>query len=174
MRGWLWGALAAASASLIVALALTGQRPSPGLVPFQAAGLMVDIAPHRVRDVEIHGPHGSRRFARRDDGRWTRTDGEAAAGDLHERIEAGLKFLHVTAVERTLSPEEVPAPADFGLEPPRVTVVARAEGAAAFTIHFGGTNPLGLARYARVEPRADVVLLPAHAADAWDQVAAAP
>ena len=173
MSRWLWGGLAAGAVIVIVGLALSGQRREPGLAPFEVAGLMLAIPPDRVQDLEVRTPSAQRRFLRGADGRWTPADGGAAPADLHERIEAGLKFLHVTGPERTLAADELrSAPlADFGLEPPRLTVIARAGGAPAFAIHFGRANPLGLSRYARVEARPEVVLLPGHAADAWDRVA---
>ena len=38
------------------------------------------------------------------------------------------------------------------------------------TIRFGGANPLGLARYTRIDARPEVVLLPAFVAQAWERV----
>ena len=41
---------------------------------------------------------------------------------------------------------------------------------AAFVILFGGTNPLGASRYAKVDGEAGVALLPTYVAEAWEQV----
>jgi hypothetical protein len=52
-----------------------------------------------------------------------------------------------------------------------LTVHVRASSGAVFAIQFGGANPLGAARYARVEGLPGVPLLPIHVADAWEQLA---
>jgi hypothetical protein len=41
---------------------------------------------------------------------------------------------------------------------------------AAFVILFGGTNPLGASRYAKVDGEAGIALLPTYVAEAWEQV----
>jgi len=46
-------------------------------------------------------------------------------------------------------------------------------GDAGVTIEFGGTNPLGLERYARIAGRSEILLMPAFVADAWQMVAEA-
>ncbi len=48
--------------------------------------------------------------------------------------------------------------------------------AATFTIVFGAANPLGSARYARIDAVEGVPLLPAYVAETWEQAigAAAP
>ena len=47
------------------------------------------------------------------------------------------------------------------------------QGGSTVTIHFGSANPLGLARYAQIEGRPEVVLLPAFVAEAWEQMMSA-
>jgi hypothetical protein len=64
--------------------------------------------------------------------------------------------------------------ADLGLEPPAVVVRVAGGNAAPFTIAFGGANPLGHARYARIADEAALWLVPRHLADAWDEVARQP
>ena len=154
--------MAAGAAALIVGLALHGERP--GLARFEASGLMAEVPIDRVRAVEVTSATGTRRFTRGADGRWP------------AEIDEGLKFLGVTRPERVLTAEEVGAGGgrELGLDPPAATVSVRVDGGPPFVVSFGAANPLGVARYARVGSRREVVLLPRHVADAWDRVAGGP
>jgi len=60
---------------------------------------------------------------------------------------------------------------EFGLTPPRLAVTAHRSSGASITVEFGGTNPLGLERDARIVGRSEVLLIPAFVADAWEPVA---
>jgi hypothetical protein len=95
----------------------------------------------------------------------------ATTADLSERIETGLTLLRNSGPQRTdLTSEQL---AEFGLSPPRLAVTARMTGGANITIEFGGANPLGLERYARVVGQREILLMPAFVADAWEPVAEA-
>ena len=172
LRRLAWPGAAVAAAAFIAALAFLGERPEPGLARFQAAGLMLHLPPERVSRVEIEAAGKRLALARGADGRWT-SSGEPAAGELTARVEAGLRLLHVSGPERSMAPDELRGTplADLGLAPPLLTVTARAGSGPAFTVHFGGKNPLGLARYARVDGIEEIVLLPGFVAEAWEQVA---
>ena len=174
LRRWLWPAVAATAILFIGALALHGERPGPGLARFEAAGLMVHVPTDRVRALEVTSATGTRRFRRAADGRWVAETG--GGPDRTAQIDEALKFLHVTRPERIVTEHELRAgtPAELGLDPPGVTVAARADGTPPFVVEFGAGNPLGVARYARVAGRSEVVLLPRHVADAWDRIAAGP
>jgi hypothetical protein len=166
LRRALWPALAVLAVGVLLALALHGERPGAGLEKFEASGLMVHIDPASISEIEINAGARRWRFAR--EGRGWRVVEAALTppADLAARIEGGLKLLHNAAPERILSGDELSAQASFGLEPPVLSVVAT--GAARFAIAFGASNPLGLARYSRVEGRADVALVPGYVAEAWE------
>ena len=68
-----------------------------------------------------------------------------------------------------LAGDELGSVASFGLAPPVLHVAVK--GAQAFSVSFGVANPMGLARYARVDGQAEVALLPGYVAEAWEQVA---
>jgi len=53
-------------------------------------------------------------------------------------------------------------------------VQVRAANGTTFRIQFGGRNPLGAARYARVDGIEGVPMLPAYVGDAWQQVIGGP
>ena len=83
-----------------------------------------------------------------------------------EQIETGLKLLRNSAPQRAdLMDGQLE---DFGLMPPRLTVIVRRADGAAVTVEFGAANPLGLERYARVLGRPEILLLPGFVADAWE------
>ncbi len=169
---WAWPIAAAVAAGLIGLLAFQGERPEPGLVRFEPAGLLADWPVQQVREVEVQAGTDHRSFRRDPDGLWRpQATDAAAASDLAERIETGLKLLRNSAPQRTdLANQQL---AEFGLEPPRLSVTARTTSGDSITIEFGGTNPLGLERYARIVGRAEILLMPGFVADAWQRVAEA-
>jgi hypothetical protein len=162
----LWIASAAVAATVLIALALQGERPATHVGVFAAAGLMRHIPPAEVSHVEVAS--GARRwqFTRKPEGWVSSSATQAPAEKTGAAIEQGLRLLHNSAPERTLTGEEVSGA--FGLESPTMTVTVK--GRESFSVTFGGTNPLGLARYARVEGQRDVILLPHYVADAWQEV----
>jgi hypothetical protein len=89
-----------------------------------------------------------------------------------QHLERGLRFLHVTAPQRVLSLEEYAETplATFGLAPPHSVVVVRTATSAPFMIEFGDTNPQGLAQYARIIGRAEIILLPRFVGEPWEAV----
>jgi hypothetical protein len=166
-----WPAAAALAAGFIGVLALHGGRPEPGLTRFEPAGVLSDWQPREVVAVEVGSAAGRRAFRRDADGGWRiEPSDEAPAAALTEQIELGLKLLHNSAPQRTdLDSAQL---AEFGLQPPHLTVLVAAANGAGRTIEFGGANPLGLERYARIGGKAEVMLLPSFVADAWESVAA--
>jgi hypothetical protein len=168
-----WMAAAALAAVFIVVLAFHGERPEGGLARFEAAGLLVRWPVAEMSEIDVQ-VGTDRRSYHRVPGGW-RADGADVPTEVHERIELGLKLLHNSRPERIIHPDELAdrALADFGLAPPRLSVTVRTSGGRGATVHFGGVNPLGLARYARVEGNDDVVLLSAFVAEAWERVAEA-
>jgi hypothetical protein len=172
MRGWGWPVAAALSAGFIGVLAFHGERPEPGLARFRPAGLLADWPVEQVMSVEVDAGANHWSFHRNPAGGW-RADAAntATTADLGERIEKGLTLLHNSGPQRTdLAGEQL---VEFGLAPPRLTVIARIRDGAGVTIEFGGTNPLGLERYARIAGRSEILLMPAFVADAWQMVAEA-
>jgi hypothetical protein len=64
--------------------------------------------------------------------------------------------------------------AQFGLAPPRLRVIVSGPGASVFAISFGGTNPMGLSHYARLDGRQEIALLPAFVVEEWERAGGAP
>ena len=170
VSGWLLAA--ALAAGFLGILAFEGERPEPGLARFAPAGLLAKWPVHQVMSVDVSAGTDHRSFHRNPTGGWRlAAAGAATTADLAQSIETGLKLLHNSAPERTdLTGEQL---GEFGLEPAQLTVTAHAADGDSIAVEFGGRNPLGLERYARVVGRAEILLMPGFVADAWERVAEA-
>ena len=165
---WVGGVVLAAG--VIIALASYGHRPDPSLARFEAAGVMLTVKPDTVTEVVVSQGERRWRFERVTSKAWTAAPGALLAESVGTRVDSGLRFLHVSAPQRVLQPEEVAGipPSEFGLEPPRFSVSVRSRGAAPFNIEFGTRNPQGLAQYARLTGRAEILLLPSYVGEQWE------
>jgi hypothetical protein len=160
---WSWSVAAALALAFLISLAMHGGRPDI-LVEFKPGG-MLPFAADQAREIEIARGADRRRFVR-EENRWK------APAETAEHLEAGLRLLRNSAPMRVLTAEEVARvpPAEYALGPDSLKVTVRPASGASFVVQFGGRNPLGSARYAKVDGEAGVVLLPAHAADAWERI----
>jgi hypothetical protein len=172
LRRAAWAVAATLAAGVILTLAFHGRRPDPSLARFEAAGVMLAIAPESVTEVEIARGAHRWRFVRAGAGGWTAPPGPPPGERVRTGIDGGLHFLHVSAPQRVLQRDELAGtpPSDFGLDPPRFTVSVRAPASAPFTIEFGALNPQGLAQYARIAGRSDLLLLPGFVGEPWEAV----
>ena len=182
LRRLLWPGAAVLGAGVIIALAVYGHRPDPSLARFEAAGVMLSIQPDSVTEVVVSQGERRWRFERRDATGWAAAPGpplgegvggEGVGGEsVATHLDSGLRFLHVSAPQRVLQPQEVAGtpPSEFGLAPPRFSVSIRSTAAAPFDIEFGALNPQGLAQYARVMGRAEILLLPSFVGEQWEAV----
>ncbi len=160
---WAWPAAAALAFAFLVGMALQGGRPDIA-VEFKPGGLM-SFAPEQAREIEIAKGTDRKRFARSGE-RWD------APVETAERLEAGLRLLRNAAPMRVMTAEEVAhvPPSEYALGADSLRVTVRPATGAAFVIQFGGTNPLGTSRYAKVDGGAGVALLPTYVVEAWEQV----
>jgi hypothetical protein len=173
----IWSASALGAATVITLLALHGQRPdSAGLARFEAAGVMLALAPAQVTAVEVRQAEGRWRFQRRPGGTWATEGPTPAPGQSGRALEDGLRFLHGSAPQRVLQPAEVDGIplSEYGLAPPRYVVTAQGAAGVAFTIEFGAVNPQGLAQYARVAGRGEILLLPRFVGRSWETAIGQP
>jgi len=168
-----WAAAALCATAFLVTLAFTGGRGGPGLDPFIPKGLMT-IPIEDVREIDVAAPLGNWHFVRTQDG-WRPTQGIATAG-FEVRLESALKLLRNSGPDRILTEAEVAqaGAAQFGLTPPRLRVTVSGPDASVFAISFGGTNPMGLSRYARLDGSSQIALLPAFVAEEWERTGGAP
>ncbi|MGH7365978.1 MAG: DUF4340 domain-containing protein [Candidatus Rokuibacteriota bacterium] len=176
MRRGTWIASALGAAAVIILLALSGQRPDPaGLARFEAAGVMLALDPRRVAAVEVRQAEQRWRFQRAPAGGWA-AGAVPASEQAGRAVDDGLRFLHGSAPQRVLQPAEVDGipMTEYGLAPPRYVVTVQDAAGASFTIEFGAVNPQGLAQYARVAGRREVLLLPRFVGRSWETAMSRP
>lgn len=168
----MWTGAAVLAAGVIIALASYGRRPDTSLAPFEAAGVMLLIPPETITEVVVSQGERRWRFERASPKGWAAGPGSPLGESVGARLDSGLRFLHVSAPQRVLQPQEVAgiAPSEFGLEPPRYSVSVRSPAAAPFNIDFGALSPQGPAQYARVTGRAEILLLPSFIGEQWEAV----
>jgi len=167
-----WVGAAGLAASLIIILAWHGRRPDPGLVRIEPGGVMVHLRVEDVVEVQVRARNHHQSFARSRTGTWSIARTPVPV-ETAQRLESGLRFLHVSAPQRVISPEaysETPL-AEFGLAPPRYVVVVRTATSAPLVIQFGDVNPQGLAQYARIGGSEDILLLPRFVGEPWEALA---
>jgi hypothetical protein len=160
--GWL--AAAALAAAVLFALAFHGERPDTSVAAFEpGGGLLGPAPPNEVRAVTLAA--GARRLRL-----------QPGEGGWREDVVRALKLLSDSAPERLLDPVETAEQplAEFGLDPPKLTLAVERAGAPPFIVHFGAANPLGLGRYARVEGRPGLALVPGYVAESWERIAGPP
>lgn len=157
------------AASLIMVLALHGRRPDPGLGRFAPAGVMLHLPPDDVVEVQVRAGDRLQSFTRAVAGGWN-TGGTPVSEENARRLDSGLRFLHVSAAQRIMAPEEYRGAtlADFGLDPPHYSVEVRGATSAPFVIHYGAIHPQGLAQYTRIGGNAAIVLLPRFVGEPWE------
>jgi hypothetical protein len=167
-----WPMAAAVALAFLVALALQGERPEPGMVGFKAAGLLTAFAPADAREIEVRRA-GELWHFRREGTSWRVVQApRPVPPEAADRIDTALRLLRDSGPLRVLSANEVAraAPSDYALGPEALRVTVLGPDAATFAVRFGAANPLGLARYARIEGIDGVPLLPAYVAETWEQV----
>jgi len=171
---WIAGALLAGGA--LLAVALHGERPAAGLARFQPAGVMVALAPERVAAVEVLEGARRWRYLRTPSGWAAEPGGARGPRDPAPLIDLGLRLLHGSVPQRVLEGEDLRGLRleEIGLAPPLLVVRVEVPGAAPFSVDIGGPNPQGLARYARVAGRAEVLLLNRFVAEPWQELGTAP
>jgi hypothetical protein len=176
LRRATWVVGVALAAGTIIALAFHGRRPDTSLVHFEPAGVMLAIAPDTVVEVVVIRGQRRWRFEHAGANSWAATTGPPPAESVATHLDTGLRFLHVSAPQRVLQPDEVVgiSPSEFGLAPPRYVVSVRAPGAPPFEIEFGALSPQGLAQYARVTGHPGILLLPSFIGEQWESVMDAP
>lgn len=167
-----WPMAAAVALAFLAALALHGERPEPGMVAFKAAGLLTAFAPAEAREIEVSRAGELWRF-RREGRSWRAVEApRPIPAEAADRIDTALRLLRDSGPLRVLSANEVAhaAPADYALGPEALRVTVFGPDAATFAVRFGAANPLGSARYARIEGIDGVPLLPTYVAETWEQV----
>jgi hypothetical protein len=129
---------------------------------------MRTLVPAEVNEVLVATGAQQQRFQRSATGEW-QTAGAPVPEETAQRLERGLRFLHVSAPQRMLTPADYQGTslAEFGLDPPQYRVEVRSTAGAVFVVHYGALHPQGLAHYMRLEGSSEVILLPHFVGESW-------
>ena len=163
MGRWLWPAAAALAFAFLVGLSLQGRRPDIA-VDFKPAGLLT-MPSEAAREIHVAKGPEQRNFMRRGD-HWS------APPEVADRLETAVRLLRNAAPLRILSAAEIAgvSPSEYEFDNDSLKVLIRQAAGPDFVIQFGKLNPLGSARYAKVDGLAGVALMPAYVAEAWERV----
>lgn len=171
-RLWMPAVAALAVIYLVIMLA-TGALPERRqLVESEAAGVM-GLAPERITRVTVSADGRTTAFVRETNG-WARADNGAATGPrLAETLARAVKFMHTANPVRVLEPEEIAdtGPAEFGLEPPKLSIMLEDADGIVLAADFGAENTDGLLQYMRVTDRAELYLMSGFVGQEWETVA---
>jgi hypothetical protein len=121
-----------------------------------------------LEELEVHAASGETTTLRKKNGLWEMVAPEPSATDASE---VGSLLSTIESLEVQSVVDEKPASAaDFGLEPPRITVAFKAAGAAAPTrLQIGRKTPTGGDVYARVEGQTRVFLISGYLEDSLNK-----
>jgi hypothetical protein len=130
---------------------------------------MLQLHLEDIVEVQVSAGSHQQSFTRSPAGTWSTARAPVPA-EIVQRLERGLRFLQVSAPQRSISPEEYAGTplAEFGLAPPHYSVAVRTTASTPFVIQFGDTNPQGLAQYARIDGGAELLLLPRFVGEPWE------
>jgi hypothetical protein len=170
-RLWMPAVAALALTYLVIMLA-TGALPERRqLVEFEAAGVL-RLAPERITRVTVRADGKSTAFVRQTND-WAREgNGAPAEARLADALERAVKFMHTANPVRVLEPEEVAdtGPAEFGLDPPRLSIALEDARGAVLEADFGAHNTDGLLQYMRLRDRAELYLMSGFVGKEWETV----
>ncbi len=164
--------LAAIAIGWLMAMLVTGARPTrEQFVAFEAAGVMT-VPPARVRRVDVQAGEQQWRIERR--GAAWHTARGALAGEVASSLTLAVKFLHTARPVRTLADTaSAQALADFGLRTPSLRIGVTLDDGQHLALAFGGRTPDGSLQYLRVEEPAQIYLMSNFVGEEWQAVAEA-
>jgi hypothetical protein len=176
-RRVLWLVLALSAAGFISVVSMHGERPEAGLQRFEPGGFLAGHRPQDVRGITIKAADRLWRYDRSAHGVWSSVSPPTTVTpERGQRIEQALDLLRNAKPERRFTREEATAmdPADLGLASSAMIVSVLSVDGTRFSIAFGAENPLGHARYARLEGQDSLWLVPRHVVDSWNIVISQP
>ena len=165
--------MAVLAVTYLMLMVITGALPEQRQrVAFEARGVLSE-PPERVREVVLSTGGEPMRF-RRAAGGWTRAEGGVLPVQAASTLSRAVKFMHTSAPVRVFAPGEVAgaSPAEFGLDPPRLSVTLSSATGTLLSAHFGDLNADGFLHYMRVDGRDELFLMSRFVAAEWSAVAA--
>lgn len=178
MKRWLRAYAFPAVGVIIVAflgiLAFTGKPPGTKVGHYESHGI-VDVPPAAVVRIELSEGRDSWAFRRVSARSWAfdQSGSTKLPDELSSRLEAALRFMHVSSPARTLegAGDAGASLAGFKLDPPGHVVTLTTADRASVTADFGTLNPTGTSQYVRLVGQPTLYLLPRHVGGEWQLAA---
>jgi Domain of unknown function (DUF4340) len=165
-------AIALLALTYLVIMLATGALPERRqLVEFEAAGVL-RLAPELITRVTVSADGRATAFVRETDG-WTREDSGAATEPRRaETIERAVRFMHTANPVRLLEPADLAgtSPAEFGLDPPGLSITLADANGVVLEADFGAENPDGLLQYMRLRGSAGLYLMSGFVGQEWEAI----
>lgn len=164
-----WG-LACLAVAYLGAMVVTGAVPEfRHRVKFEAKGVMT-VPPERVDRVEIGRDGGRVVLTRTDNGGWSGEDGAALSANLASKVSLAVQYMHTSGPVRVMAADEIQgvAPAEFGLERPRISVALFVGPERVLLAEFGARNPEDMLQYMRLAGHDGMYLMSRFVGQEWD------
>jgi hypothetical protein len=173
-RFWMPGAALVALAYL-VAMLVSGALPERRQLIHAEANGVLRQAPESITRATVIADGIPSAFIRQGSG-WIK-EGSASPvdGQFAETIDRAVKLMHTANPVRMLESKEVAGSrrlADFGLDPPRLSITLEDAGGVVLAADFGAANNDGLLQYMRLIDRGDLYLMSGFVGKEWQAVAA--
>jgi hypothetical protein len=171
-RFWMPTAAVIALAYLVV-MFLTGALPRHRhLIEFKAHGVM-QLEPEHINRVTVTAEGTSAVFIRQTKG-WVReSSATAIEAPGTKSLNLAVKFMHTANPVRVLKPEDLAGtnPAEFGLDPPRLSIKLEDTRGAVVEADFGDNSSDGLLQYMRLKDRDVLYMMSSFVGKEWETVA---
>ena len=157
--------------AMVVIGALPEQRQ---LVKFEPRGVM-KLQPELISRVELHRATGKVALLRIADSHWTAEGGGALSAELSGKLSLAVQFMNTAGPIRIFGAAELQGAnvRDFGLDPPRLSVVLYQGTQSVIGARFGAHNPEDTAQYMMLDGHPDVILMSRFVGQEWESVAGA-
>jgi hypothetical protein len=169
-RSVFWVVASLASIGYLGAMVISGALPEfRHRVKFEAKGLMT-VAPERIDRVEIERSGTRIALVRTGTGGWSREGGEALSVTVADKVSLAVQYMHTSGPVRVMTAEEIRgfAPTEFGLDPPRISVVLFAGRQRVLQAHFGARNPEDILQYMTLAGHDGMYLMSRFVGQEWD------
>lgn len=169
-RSVVWSLAALASIAYLVAMVIAGALPElRSRVKFEAQGVMT-LAPERIDRVEIERGATRVALARTSGGGWSRQGGELLSVPVAAQVSLAVQYMRTAGPVRVMTAEEIRGigPAEFGLEPPELSVTLFAGPERVLRARFGARNAEDLLQYMTLDGRDDMYLMSRFVGQQWD------
>lgn len=169
--------MAALCACLAIAflgvMAYHGEVPETGqLVKFTPKGVL-QVPPERIHAVRLQAGERQVALLRVGPHAWRYRDTEGTVSDeLRDHLEGAMVFMYASAPVRLMLPEEYHGTGlqEFGLEPPRYSIVLADARQVLLEAHFGAANPQDLLQYMQLQNSDAVYLMSRFVGQMWEHI----